>query len=157
VQPAAPPPEPSLAAASSEFGQLAWSRTVEWVRGHRTAVAAVGGLIAFGVILGVLLAQFAGRPGGASLTAAMPTPAKAPAIDTTLAPVGALGVVTFDIAPWGEVIVDNKPAGVAPPLAELKLSAGRHTIEIRHGESPAVAATVDVDPAKPLRIRHRFQ
>jgi eukaryotic-like serine/threonine-protein kinase len=156
-QPAAAPPEPSLAAAGSEYGQLAWSRTVEWVRGHRTAVAAVGGLIAFGVILGVLLAQFAGRSGGANLTAAMPTPVKAPASEPVLAPIGAEGVVTFDIAPWGEVLVDNKPAGVAPPLAELKLPSGRHTIEIRHGESPAVAATVDVDPAKPLRIRHRFQ
>jgi len=161
VQPAAPAPEPSLAAASSEFGQIAWSRVVEWVRGHRTAVAAVGGLIAFGVILGVLLAQFAGRPSGPNLAAAMPVPtkapAKAPASDTVPLPLGAQGVVTFDIAPWGEVLVDNKPAGVAPPLAELKLPPGRHTIEIRHGELPAVAATVDVDPAKPLRIRHRFQ
>jgi serine/threonine-protein kinase len=149
-------PEPSLAGATSEFTQLAWRRSVEWVRGHRTAVAAVGGLIAFGVILGVLLAQFAGRPTGASLAAALPSAAKAPAPQALPAP-GALGLVTFDIAPWGEVLVDNKPAGVAPPLAELKLSPGRHTIEIRHGELPAVAATVDVDPAKPLRIRHRFQ
>jgi hypothetical protein len=147
-------PEPSLAVASSEFSQMAWHRTVEWVRGHRTAVAAVGGLIAFGVVLGVLLAQFAGRPSGAGLAAAMPAVTK-PA--EPVFPPGATGIVTFDIAPWGEVLVDNKPAGVAPPLAELKLSAGRHTIEIRHGELPAVAATVDVDPAKPMRIRHRFQ
>jgi serine/threonine-protein kinase len=149
-------PEPSLAAAGSEFGQLAWRSSLEWVRGHRTAVAAVGGLIAFGVVLGVLLAQFAGRPGGAGLAAALPTTAKAPAVADPTLP-GAQGLVTFDITPWGEVLVDNKPAGVAPPLAELKLPAGRHTIEIRHGELPAVAATVEIDPAKPLRIRHRFQ
>ena len=148
--------DPSLAAASSEFTQLAWRRTGEWVRGHRTAVAAMGGLIAFGVILGVLLAQFAGRSTGASLAAALPSAAKAPAAEAVFPP-GTHGLVTFDIAPWGEVLVDNKPAGVAPPLAELKLAPGRHTIEIRHGELPAVAATVDVDPAKPLRIRHRFQ
>jgi serine/threonine-protein kinase len=154
--PVARPPEPSLAFAGSELGQLVWARSVEWVRGHRTAVAAVGGLIAFGVILGVLLAQFAGRPSGASLAAAIPTPNKAPALEAP-APAGAQGVVAFDITPWGEVLVDNKPAGVAPPLTELKLSPGRHTIEIRHGELPAVAATVEVDPAKPLRIRHRFQ
>jgi hypothetical protein len=154
--PVARPPEPSLAFAGSEFGQLVWARSVEWIRGHRTAVAAVGGLIAFGVILGVLLAQFAGRPSGANLAAAIPTPNKAPALEAP-APAGAQGVVAFDITPWGEVLVDNKPAGVAPPLTELKLSPGRHTIEIRHGELPAVAATVEVDPAKPLRIRHRFQ
>lgn len=149
-------PEPSLAIAGSELGQLAWKRTLEWVRGHRTAVAAVGGLIAFGVVLGMLLAQFAGRPGAANLTAALPTAPKGTVVETAPA-AGAQGFVTFDIVPWGEVLVDNKPAGVAPPLAELKLPAGRHTIEIRHGELPAVAATVDIDPAKPLRIRHRFQ
>jgi eukaryotic-like serine/threonine-protein kinase len=153
---AVPDPVPSLAGASSEFMQLAWSRSVEWVRGHRTAVAAVGGLIAFGVILGVLLAQFAGRPSGASLAAAIPAASKAAPVAPAAAP-GAQGMVSFDITPWGEVLVDNKHAGVAPPLVELKLSAGRHTIEIRHGELPAVAATVEVDPAKPLRIRHRFQ
>jgi hypothetical protein len=103
-----------------------------------------------------LLAQFAGRPDVAALTGALPAPAKAPAADAP-PPAGAQGFVTFDITPWGEVLVDNKPAGVAPPLAELKLPAGRHTIEIRHGDLPAVAATVDIDPAKPLRIRHRFQ
>jgi eukaryotic-like serine/threonine-protein kinase len=150
--------EPSLAVAGSEFGQLAWRRSREWVRGHRTAVAAVGGLIAVGVLLGVVLAQFAGRPGGAGLAAALPPPAmKGPAAAQAPAGPAAQGIVTFEIAPWGEILVDNKPAGVAPPLAELKLSSGRHTIEIRHGDLPAVAATVDVDPAKPLRIRHRFQ
>ncbi|HTT13134.1 MAG TPA: hypothetical protein VMG60_19860 [Burkholderiaceae bacterium] len=154
--PVARAPEPSLAFATSEFGQLAWTRGVEWVRGHRTAVAAVGGLIAFGVILGVLLAQFAGRPGAANIAAAIPNPsATGPAV--AAAPGGTEGVIAFDITPWGEVLVDNKPAGVAPPLTELKLPAGRHTIEIRHGELPAVAATVEIDPAKPLRIRHHFQ
>jgi eukaryotic-like serine/threonine-protein kinase len=147
--------DPSLAGAGSEFMQLAWRRTVQWVNGHRTAVAAVGGLIAFGVILGVVLAQFAGRSGGASLaTARAPASKDAPAAPT---PSGAQGLVTFDVVPWGEVLVDNKPAGVTPPLTELKLPVGRHTIEIRHGDSPAVAATVDIDSTKPLRIRHRFQ
>ena len=154
--PVASEPEPSLAFASGEFGKMAWQRSVVWVRGHRTAVAAVGGLIAFGVILGVVLAQFAGRQSGASLAAALPPAPKTPAVEA-VTPAGGQGVVTFDIAPWGEVLVDNKPAGVAPPLTELKLPTGRHTIEIRHGDLPAVAATVDVDPAKPLRIRHHFQ
>jgi serine/threonine-protein kinase len=155
-QVAAREPDPSLAAAGSEFAQQAWRRTVVWVNGHRTAVAGVGGLIAFGVVLGVLLAQFAGRPSGAGITAALPA-ANKDALPAAAPVASAQGMVTFDVVPWGEVLVDNKPAGVTPPLAELKLPAGRHTIEIRHGELPAVAATVDVDPAKPLRIRHRFQ
>lgn len=141
--------EPSLAEAGSDFVQLAWRRAVERVRSHRTALAAVAGLIGAGVVLGVLLAQFAGRAGPSqTVTVADVAPA---------APPPAFGIVTFEVTPWGEVLVDNKPVGVAPPLTELKLPAGRHTIEIRHGTLPAVAATVEVDPAKPLRIRHRFQ
>ncbi|MFN3566071.1 MAG: serine/threonine protein kinase, partial [Burkholderiaceae bacterium] len=69
----------------------------------------------------------------------------------------ATGVIVLDVAPWGEVFVDNKPVGVTPPLAELKLPAGRHTIEIRHGDRPAIVAQVDVDPSKPQQIRHRFE
>jgi serine/threonine-protein kinase len=159
-QPAAPTrePEPSLAAAGSELGQLAWRRTTQWIDSHRTAVAAIGGLIAFGVILGVLLAQFAGRTGGTGLVDALPGVGKNTAPAVAPAPAaGVQGIVAFEVTPWGEVLVDNKPAGVTPPLSELKLPAGRHTIEIRHGELPAVAATVDVDPAKPLRIKHNFQ
>lgn len=140
--------EPSLAQAGGDFVRLAWRRTVEWFAGHRSTVAAVAGLIGAGVVIGVLLAQFAGRG---------PAPTAAVAEVAAAKPQPAFGIVTFEVSPWGEVLVDNKPVGVAPPLTELKLPAGRHTIEIRHGELPAVAATIDVDPAKPLRIRHRFQ
>jgi serine/threonine-protein kinase len=141
--------EPSLSEAGSDFAQLAWRRAVEWVTSHRTAVAAVAGLIGAGVVIGVLLAQFASRAGPPQAVTVTDVPPAAPP--------PAFGIVTFEVAPWGEVLVDNKPVGVAPPLTELKLPAGRHTIEIRHGELPAVAATIEVDPAKPLRIRHRFQ
>ena len=89
--------------------------------------------------------------------------AKGPAVASKTAPIAAAparqgtGIIVLDIAPWGEVFVDNKPVGVAPPLAELKLSAGRHTIEIRHGDRPAIVAQVDVDPSRPQQIRHRFE
>ncbi|MCX8003565.1 MAG: protein kinase [Burkholderiaceae bacterium] len=146
--PTAPAAEPSLATAGMDFARLLWERSRQWVRAHRTAVAAVAALIVAGIALGMLLAQIASRLGPAG--SAANAPAAAP-------PAPAYGVVIFDISPWGEVLVDSKPVGVAPPLAELKLPVGRHTIEIRHGDLPAVAATVEVDAAKPLRIRHRFQ
>jgi hypothetical protein len=110
------------------------------------AALLVAGL-AIGMILGSVAGTDARRPAAASKSA------PAPAVQ---APQGA-GIVLLDIAPWGEVFVDNKPVGVAPPLAELKLAAGRHTIEIRHGDRPAIVAQVDVDPAKPQQIRHRFE
>jgi hypothetical protein len=42
-------------------------------------------------------------------------------------------------------------------MQELRLPAGRHSIEIRFGDKAAVTAQVDVDPAKALQIRHRFE
>jgi serine/threonine-protein kinase len=55
------------------------------------------------------------------------------------------------------VFVDGKPIGVSPPMQELKLPAGRHTVEIRYGDKAAVTAQVEVDPTKALQIKHRFE
>ena len=48
---------------------------------------------------------------------------------------GGSALLSFAITPWGEVYVDGKKAGAAPPLKELKISAGKHVIEIRIGKS----------------------
>ncbi len=143
--------DPSLAEASNDLAQLFWRRTRIWFDSHRVAVGALGALVVIGVLIGVVLAQLAGRA-DRSVQMSVDVPRKAGAI----AP-DATGIVVLEISPWGEVFVDNKPVGVTPPLAELKLPIGRHLIEVRHGERPAIAAQVDVDAAKPLRIRHRFE
>ena len=78
--------------------------------------------------------------------AATPPPAVAPA----------LGVVRIAITPWGEIEVDGRAAGITPPLVRLELSAGSHDITIRNGDFPPYTTRVDVDPAQPTVIRHRF-
>jgi len=70
---------------------------------------------------------------------------------------GAQGVVALAVAPWGDVFVDGEPRGTTPPLAQLTLPAGRHTIEIRNGNQTPYSAQVDVTPERPAQIRHRFQ
>ncbi|MBC8120104.1 MAG: serine/threonine protein kinase, partial [Burkholderiaceae bacterium] len=67
------------------------------------------------------------------------------------------GVVVFAVAPWGEVFVNGSREGTTPPLAQLTLPAGRHTIELRNGQRPAYVAQVDVAPGRPQRISHLFQ
>lgn len=126
-------------------------RTRPWLHAHRAWVIAAGALIGAGIVLGVVLGLAAGsRPAAESAAA----PTAAPAGPAT--PVGE-GVIRLDIAPWGEIFVDGKPIGVAPPMQELRLPAGRHHVEIRYGEKAAVSAHVTVDPAQPLQIRHRFE
>jgi serine/threonine-protein kinase len=68
----------------------------------------------------------------------------------------ATGVVRIAVSPWGQVEVDGKPAGTAPPLNELTLSEGRHTITIRNDEFPPFSSSVTVVPGQPVTLKHRF-
>jgi len=149
--PAATEPAPSFAQRAHALARRVRGEALPWLRANRLLVGAMAALLVAGLAIGMFLGTVAG--GGARTPVAASKSAPATAVQ---APLGA-GVVLLDIAPWGEVFVDNKPVGVAPPLAELKLAAGRHTIEIRHGDRPAIVAQVDVDPAKPQQIRHRFE
>ena len=67
------------------------------------------------------------------------------------------GVVVFAVAPWAEVFVNGARTGTTPPLAQLHLPTGRHTIELRNGKRQPFVTEVDVEPGRPLRISHLFQ
>ena len=144
-----PTPAPAAASPARRLQDL-WAQALPWLQQNRVAVGGVAGLAVTAVAIAAILAATAGPDG----TIAPPVAPKAAPAAT--APTG-VGVVKLDIAPWGEVFVDGKPVGVAPPMDELKLPAGRHTVEIRYGDKAAVTAQVDVDPSKPLQIRHRFE
>jgi serine/threonine-protein kinase len=126
-----------------------WQALPGWLRANRAIVGGLAGLVITGAVIAVILAAASGPNGNAARPPAAQTPAAAPAATGS-------GVIKLDIAPWGEVFVNGKPIGVSPPLDELKLPAGRHSVEIRYGDKAAVTAQVEVDPAKPLQIRHRF-
>jgi serine/threonine-protein kinase len=135
------------AEAADESARPAWLARVGFARVPLgTAVALLIAGIVIGVLLGSATQRAVQRPAA---------PAEAPA--ASAATTAAVGVVLLDIAPWGEVLVDGRPVGVSPPLLELKLPAGRHALEIRHSDGRAVAAEVQVDPARPQRVRHRFE
>ena len=68
----------------------------------------------------------------------------------------ALGIVNIAISPWGEVFVDGQAKGVTPPLTKLKLSVGKHKIEIKNGEENHVV-NLEIFADKEAKINHRFQ
>lgn len=72
------------------------------------------------------------------------------------APPAALGLVQIAVSPWGQVEVDGQPAGTAPPLTQLTLSEGAHTVTVRNADFPAHTTTVQVHPDRPVVVRHRF-
>jgi len=65
--------------------------------------------------------------------------------------------IRFAISPWGEIYVDGKKQGVSPPLREVEVRPGPHTIEVRNTTLPPHVETVDVEPGSRIRIKHKFQ
>jgi hypothetical protein len=66
------------------------------------------------------------------------------------------GVVKLAISPWGEVFVDRKAVGVAPPLTQLSLPVGKHLITIRNGDSSPHSQTIEVKPGQSTSVTHAF-
>jgi serine/threonine-protein kinase len=144
------PAAPEVPASPTERLKDAWRQLVPWVQRNRVLVGGVAGLGVSALVIAAILAATAGSDRPTTASAALSTKAAA------AVPTGN-GIIRLDIAPWGEVFVDGKPIGVSPPMEELRLPAGRHTVEIRYADKAAVTAQLDVDPAKALQIRHRFE
>ena len=65
--------------------------------------------------------------------------------------------LAFAVSPWGEVYVDGRRRGITPPLKEVKLSPGKHVVEIRNTTFRRHSQTVDLDADASVRIKHKFQ
>ncbi len=79
------------------------------------------------------------------------------AAGATPAPVAAAsGTLQLAISPWGEVEVDGRVVGTAPPLTRLALAAGTHQVVVRNADFPPLAATVQVEADGVTVLRHRF-
>jgi len=66
------------------------------------------------------------------------------------------GTVTVAVAPWGEVVVDGSVQGVSPPLTQVTLPPGPHTIEIRNGSFEPFIARIELKPGEKVHLQHRF-
>jgi len=95
---------------------------------------------------------------------AKPAPAPAPATATTstssttaTAPAAvATGTLQLAISPWGEVEIDGRTVGLAPPLNRLTLSAGTHQVVVRNADFPPFTTTVQLEADGVAVVRHRF-
>jgi hypothetical protein len=65
--------------------------------------------------------------------------------------------VRLNVLPWGEVYVDDRKFGVAPPLRDVALKPGTHRIEIRNPGFASYVQLVDVKAGEEIRIRHQFR
>ena len=84
-------------------------------------------------------------------------PAEQPTTASTKPAAGPTALIMLAVSPWGEVVVDGKSMGVAPPLSELELAPGRYRIEIRNGSFKPYLEIFELEPNQTVRIKHKFK
>jgi serine/threonine-protein kinase len=92
----------------------------------------------------------------APTTRKRPAKTAAPVPEPAEAPVPAKGLVQIAVSPWGQVEVDGAAAGTTPPLTRLELPQGTHTITVRNEDFAPYTLRVQVDPERPVIVKHRF-
>lgn len=65
--------------------------------------------------------------------------------------------IAIAVSPWGEIYLDGRKKGVAPPLKKLQVAPGKHIIEIRNTDFPSYTETVEVKAQDTIKVKHRFQ
>ncbi|MDH3461769.1 MAG: PEGA domain-containing protein, partial [Burkholderiaceae bacterium] len=68
----------------------------------------------------------------------------------------AIGLVRIAVSPWGQVEVDGVDMGTAPPLRQLTLSVGKHTVTLRNADFPSHRVVITVTPGRPINVKHKF-
>jgi len=63
----------------------------------------------------------------------------------------------FAVLPWGEIFIGGKSQGASPPIREIKLSPGKHQIEIKNTDFPPYRQTVELEAGASKIIRHKFK
>jgi len=96
-------------------------------------------------------------PAASAKSPAVSAPVAKTGSDARPAASGSGGTLIFTVRPWGEIYVDGKHEGEVPPLYELRVSAGKHRIELRHPEFPSYAQTVNVSPGARVQVKYWFQ
>ena len=88
---------------------------------------------------------------------ATPAPDFSESKTQTSATIGNESTVQFAVTPWGEIYLDGVKAGISPPLKELKVSAGKHTIEIRNLNFSPYSETLELRTGSVKKIKYKFK
>lgn len=65
-------------------------------------------------------------------------------------------VISFQVKPRGEVIVDGMVRGRVPALTELELPPGKHVVRIQNAPAPPFEVMLDLKPGERRTITHTF-
>lgn len=65
-------------------------------------------------------------------------------------------LLQLEIKPRGEVYLDGKMKGPTPPLVQIEVAPGPHTLEVRNGAFAPLQLEVTLASAEQMTIRHEF-
>ena len=65
-------------------------------------------------------------------------------------------IIHLDVKPAGEIYIDGKLHGTTPPMLDLSLPAGPHSIEVRSGRFPPLRLDGQLQPGEELQLKHSF-
>ena len=65
-------------------------------------------------------------------------------------------IVLLDIKPYADITVDGVVKGRSPPMEQIELKAGPHSIEARFAAQPALMRELVLQPGEIITITHRF-
>ena len=75
---------------------------------------------------------------------------------STAPAVVAEGLVKFNIKPRGRIVIDDITKGFSPPLEQVKLPVGTHTVEIFNPPAAPIKRTIEVVADTPVTVSHSF-
>lgn len=65
-------------------------------------------------------------------------------------------VIHLDVKPSGAVYIDGQLKGTTPPMLDVRVPPGAHTIEVRSGRLPPLRLDVRLEPGEQMQLRHEF-
>ena len=65
-------------------------------------------------------------------------------------------IIDLDITPRGDVYTDGVLQGSSPPLTEIKVYPGPHTIEVRNAANPPLRLELSLGSGEKMTITHSF-
>jgi hypothetical protein len=65
-------------------------------------------------------------------------------------------VIRLEITPRGDVLIDGVRQGASPPLTQIQVDPGPHTIEVRNHPSPPLKLEVSLGSGEGMTITHAF-
>ena len=65
-------------------------------------------------------------------------------------------VIRLEITPRGDVLIDGVQQGASPPLTQVEVDPGPHTIEVRNHPSPPLKLEVSLGSGEGMTITHSF-